>query len=177
MKASELLRDLREAGLEVEADGSVLRVRGPPRTVEAARTRLTLHKQEILAALRREGIEPLLDLVPIDPETGLPDLPADEPATARQVDRLRELADHPALIRDAPEDEEEAASAADRPTAREVVDRAIDRGLSQLGAYALLGAMGRRIERRDVFHCPGCGRRVGPTSERCARCRRGEGEA
>lgn len=142
MTPEELLRDLREAGLEVEADGDVLRVRGPRSTVEAARSRLTFRKPEILAALRREEIERLLDLAPVDPATGLPDLPADEPATTRQVRRLRELAADPAL-------------APHRERVREIVEDALERGLSQLAAWGLLGKLGRRISKRQRAGCGG----------------------
>lgn len=165
-----LLRKLRKRGVEVEADGDALRLRGPRERLQGEEGLLEEArdaKPALLRALRRERVERLLDLVPVDPRTGLPALPPDEPATERQRERLRELAEDPAF-------------GEHRERVREVVERALDRGLSQLGAYGLLGELGRRIaDRRDPpwerkrppKTCPGCGRPVGPTSERCATCK------
>lgn len=131
-----LLHELWDRGVEVEADGDTVRVRGPRDVLTPAmRETLRASKPDLLSALRREEIERLLDLVPIDPETGLPDLPTDEPATDRQVRRLRELAAH-------------AAFEEHREAVREIVEEAVEGGLSQLGAWGLIGELGRRIDER-----------------------------
>lgn len=138
MSARALLRDLRDQGVEVEAAGDRLRVRGPADVVtQAMQATLRELKPDLMAALQREQVERLLDLAPVDPETGLPDLPADEPATARQVERLRELAAHPAF-------------GSKREKVVEIVEEAVDKGLSQLGAFGLLGELGRRIDERGT---------------------------
>lgn len=133
------------------------------------RRRVRAAKPDLLAALRRERIERLLDLVPVNPWTGLPNLPPDEPATDRQAERLRELAADPAF-------EEH------RERVREIVETALDRGLSQIGAWGLIGDLGRRIARRrrnderpsaESADCPACGRPVGPVPALCGSCKRG----
>lgn len=136
MSARALLRDLRDQGVEVEAAGDRLRVRGPADVVTPAmQDTLRKLKPDLLAALQREEVERLLDLAPVDSSTGLPDLPANEPATVRQVERLRELAAHPAF-------------GSRRSKVREIVEEAVEDGLSQLGAYGLLSELGRRIDQR-----------------------------
>lgn len=133
--ARDLLRYLRSEGYSLQADGDTLLVSPVSRMEPDLKARVREAKPKLLAELRREQVERLLDLAPVDSETGLPDLPADEPATARQVERLRELATH-------------AAFGSKGPRVIEIVEEAVEGGLSQLGAYGLLGELGRRIERR-----------------------------
>jgi len=132
----DLLRYLREEGFRVRSDGEKLLLSPASELGADLRSRVEGAKPDLLSALRREQVEHLLDLVPVDPETGLPDLPVDEPATARQVERLRELADHPAF-------------GEHRPDVRRIVEKALGNGLSQLGAYALICDLGRRIADRE----------------------------
>lgn len=165
----DLLRLLRREGFVVEDDGDRLLVSPASRLTDDLRAEIRDRKPALVDALRRERLERLLDLATVDPRTGLPDLPANELATARQVERLRELAEDPAL-------------SPHRERVRDIVQRALDRGLSQLAAYGLIGDLGRRIaERRRRDHgaagveprrCPGCGRPVGPTANVCGSCKR-----
>lgn len=134
--ARDLLRHLREEGFTLQADGETLLVSPISRMDQETQRRVKEAKADLLAELRREHVERLLDLVPVDPETGLPDLPADEPATARQVDRLRELAEHPAF-------------GEKRERVQAIVERAVQRGLSELAAYGLLGDLGRRVSEHE----------------------------
>lgn len=180
--ARSLLRRLRAAGLEVEADGDALRIRGPRGDVRDGEALLRAArdaKPALLAALREERAAaappdpPPADVRQGDLRVGIP---ADEPATARQLERLRELAEHPDILTD---------------RAREDVERAVDGGLSELGAWGLLGELGRRVAERRARdggrpkRCPTCPlrlawedeedgepRRVGATSECCGRCHR-----
>lgn len=57
MDGMRLLAEAREAGLTVEADGDVLRIRGPGRLGTLAR-RLLHHKPEVLAVLRSDRAPP-----------------------------------------------------------------------------------------------------------------------
>lgn len=136
MSGRALLRELRDRGLEVKTDGDTVRVRGPRDVLTPAmQETLRESKVDLVAALRREAVERVLDLVPVDPKTGLPDLPRDEPATARQVRRLRQLAAHPVW-------------GEDRATVEEWVEEVLEDGISQFTAYGLIGELGRRIDDR-----------------------------
>lgn len=131
----DLLQHLRGEGFTVRADGEKLLISPASRLDADLRDRVRDAKPELQAALRREQVERLLDLAPVDPEMGRPGLPADEPATASQVERLRELASHDAF-------------AEKRPRVREIVEEAVEGSLSQRAAYELIGELGRRIQRR-----------------------------
>lgn len=158
---------LREAGVRVELEGGQLRA-GPRRKLTGELRRILREREaEIRRRLLQEAATRELGLVPVDPATGDPDLSATEPAAADQVDRLRELARHPD----------------GHPDARAVVDRAVEKGLSEAGAYVLIGRLGRYIARAGNEDegggglCRDCGRRIGPTSTRCGSCKRTRREA
>lgn len=68
----------------------------------------------------------------VEPATGDPDLSARESATRRQVERLRQLARHPSVG-----EKRKAVSA--------IVEQAVEGGLSEAGAYVLIGRLGDAI--------------------------------
>lgn len=131
--AHDLLRYFWSEGFTIQADGKTLLVSPVSRMEPDLKARVRQSKAGLLAELCRENVERLLDLVPVDPDTGLPDLPADEAATVRQIERLHTLADHPAF-------------GSKRKRVREIVEEAIDKDLSQLGAFGLLAELGTRID-------------------------------
>lgn len=110
-----------------------------------------------------------LDLAPVDPETGRLPLSLEAAPSDRQVKRLRELAGDPAFG----DSREEVA---------EVVEEALEDGLSEAGALGLILELGGRVwERRERGaraprprggSCGECGRNIGPSAIICGRCRR-----
>lgn len=134
--APRLLDRIRAAGFEVEADGEALRVSPAADLTREQREALREHRDQLRAKLIREAAVRELDLVPVDAATGLPELSAEEPATERQAERLRELARDPAL-------------APHRERVREIMETALGDGLSELGAWGLIGYLGGRAARRE----------------------------
>lgn len=132
-----LLDRVRAAGFEVEADGEAVRVSPAAELTREQREALRGRRDQVRAELLREAAVRELDLVPVDAATGLPELSAEEPATERQAERLRELARDPAL-------------APHRERVREIVETALGDGLSEIGAWGLIGELGDRIARREA---------------------------
>lgn len=121
------------------------------------------------APSQQERAREALDLAPVDPDTGRLPLSVEKPPSDRQVSRLRELAEDPAFG----DKREEVA---------EVVEEALEDGLSEAGALGLILELGGRIwERRERGAraprprggtCRECGRDIGPSAIICGRCRR-----
>lgn len=110
-----------------------------------------------------------LDLAREDPRTGQPELSRTDSATTEQIDVLRERAEDP----DLPDQ------------VRERIREALEEGATERSAWELIGEANRALARarRDGEEPPGeehrcdCGRRIGPTSERCGSCKRRERDA
>lgn len=64
-----LLRSLREEGLSVASDGETLALSPASRLDETLRTRVRGEKAPLIAALRMEHAEEVLDLVPVRSDT------------------------------------------------------------------------------------------------------------
>lgn len=167
MTASPLDR-LRAAGLTVEATPFGLRVHPRAKLTGELMEMLRGRGDEIRGTLLREAAREELDLAPTDHATGRPDLSVEEPAAEDQVCRLRQLAQHPAF-------------GEKRDQVLEIVEKAVTGGLTEAGAYHLIGKLGDRIaegssdaptaSRLAGGRCRACGRTIGPTSSLCGRCK------
>lgn len=167
---SKPLDRLREKGLTVGLRCGKLHV-GPPGEIdEVLDETIRAHRHEIRTALRLEEAGEGLDLARVDPATGKPALPLDEEATERQAERLRQLAEDPAF-------------GGRRAAVLEIVDEALEGGLTRAGAYELILDLGRRIRERTEDEegrdrataggmCEDCGGAIGPSATICGRCRR-----
>lgn len=165
--SGELLDRLRPAGLTLEITGGKLCVSPVTQLTTDQRTFLQEHGQLIQSELLREAAGSELELAPMNRTTGLPELSVWKTASRSQAARLQELAEAPELSDAAPE----------------VVVRALQNGLTEAGAYELIGRIGDRIARNRRIplwaHSPGgggrcrdCGRKIGPTSNQCGSCKR-----
>lgn len=165
--ASPTLDRIRRAGLSVEVAGGGLRVTPREKLSQELRETIVAKWEEVRRELLQEAADEALDLATIDPATGDPNLSAQKPATPGQVKRLRKLAVEPTF-------------GEMRQRVSEIVEKAVERGLTEAGAYVLIGRLGDAIaqERRPSPEspagdgtCEGCGRMLGPTSKRCGRCK------
>lgn len=140
MSARELLQDLRDSGFTVElAEEDRIRIAPasslPPETLERVRA----EKPTLLQVLRVELAQRTLDLAMVRPDTRtaedvLEQLSDTDPATTDQVDRLRLLASDPEW-------------GPKRPKVEAWAERVVERGVTERGAYLLLGVLGGRLAR------------------------------
>lgn len=165
--ASPTLDRLRRAGLSVEIAGGGLRVTPREKLTQELREAVVAQREEVRREQLQEAADEALDLATVDPATGDPDLSARKPATRGQVERLRGLA-------------RDQAFGEKRERLSEIVEEAVEGGLSEAGSYVLIGRLwdaSAREQRRSPEAlagggtCEGCGRKIGPISKRCGRCK------